>query len=220
MTPHISGKSNGESRYNPPGLAWAFTTFHAANWHPLTWILHDQFFGIGASHLLMNTLRSRHVTRFLVLLREHMPLAQRAVAPSLHHPLRGIGGMGVEQKISCPHFSDCCTLTLTLCEAPSGSRYLWTAIARAGLIGQTDAWVTPSIMLLIDYQPLRRFAPYWRAITRQPQNCGHYCEEIAVIRSRVGVGRHDFDKRNRVEGLSHTRPRPITLRLSTRLCRM
>jgi tetratricopeptide (TPR) repeat protein len=38
------------------GLAWAFTTFHSGNWHPLTWIAHmidSQFFGIFAGgHLL------------------------------------------------------------------------------------------------------------------------------------------------------------------------
>lgn len=40
------------------GLAWAFTTFHVANWHPLTWISHmidSQFFGTNAGgHLLVN----------------------------------------------------------------------------------------------------------------------------------------------------------------------
>ncbi|PYJ14541.1 MAG: hypothetical protein DME94_09000, partial [Verrucomicrobia bacterium] len=33
------------------GLAWAFTTFHVANWHPLTWISHMvdcQLFGMNA----------------------------------------------------------------------------------------------------------------------------------------------------------------------------
>src|SRR6476660_4476847 len=42
------------------GLAWAFTTFHAANWHPLTWISHMidcQLFGMNAGrHLLVNAL--------------------------------------------------------------------------------------------------------------------------------------------------------------------
>src|SRR5438552_11599725 len=42
------------------GLAWAFTTFHATNWHPLTWISHMidcQFFRINAGrHLLVNAL--------------------------------------------------------------------------------------------------------------------------------------------------------------------
>src|SRR5246127_1372517 len=42
------------------GLAWAFTTFHVANWHPLTWISHMidcQLFGLKAGgHLFVNTL--------------------------------------------------------------------------------------------------------------------------------------------------------------------
>src|SRR5262245_65641331 len=42
------------------GLAWAFTTFHQANWHPLTWIAHmvdSQLFGMFAGgHLLVNAL--------------------------------------------------------------------------------------------------------------------------------------------------------------------
>lgn len=42
------------------GLAWAFTTFHQANWHPLTWIAHmidSQLFGMKAGgHLLVNAL--------------------------------------------------------------------------------------------------------------------------------------------------------------------
>src|SRR5262249_15575348 len=42
------------------GLAWAFTTFHEGNWHPLTWIAHmidSQLFGtIAGGHLLINAL--------------------------------------------------------------------------------------------------------------------------------------------------------------------
>ena len=42
------------------GLAWAFTTFHEANWHPLTWLAHmidSQLFGtIAGGHLLVNAL--------------------------------------------------------------------------------------------------------------------------------------------------------------------
>src|SRR6266481_6834302 len=42
------------------GLAWAFTTFHATNWHPLTWISHVvdcQLFRTNAGrHLLVNAL--------------------------------------------------------------------------------------------------------------------------------------------------------------------
>jgi hypothetical protein len=42
------------------GIAWAFTTFHSGNWHPLTWIAHmidSQLFGMFAGgHLLVNAL--------------------------------------------------------------------------------------------------------------------------------------------------------------------
>src|SRR4029077_18331705 len=42
------------------GLAWAFTTFHSGNWHPLTWIAHmidSQLFGrLAGGHLLVNAL--------------------------------------------------------------------------------------------------------------------------------------------------------------------
>ena len=42
---------------NGTDLRWAFTAFHAGNWHPLTWISHMadcQFFGLnaGAHHFV------------------------------------------------------------------------------------------------------------------------------------------------------------------------
>src|SRR5579871_6503421 len=40
------------------GVGWAFTAFHAGNWHPLTWLVHMldcQLFGANAgSHHLVN----------------------------------------------------------------------------------------------------------------------------------------------------------------------
>jgi hypothetical protein len=42
------------------GVVWAFTTFHAANWHPLTWLSHmidAQLFGLNPGlHLAINAL--------------------------------------------------------------------------------------------------------------------------------------------------------------------
>ena len=50
-------------------MAWAFTTFHAANWHPLTWLSHmldSQLFGMNAGgHLFVNALI--HVANTLLL---------------------------------------------------------------------------------------------------------------------------------------------------------
>ena len=41
---------------SPAGIAWAFSSFHAANWHPLTWLSHmldGQLYGLwpGGHHL-------------------------------------------------------------------------------------------------------------------------------------------------------------------------
>src|SRR5688572_21908678 len=51
------------------GLKWAFTTFHAANWHPLTWLSHmfdSQLFGLVAGrHVFANVLL--HVFNTLLL---------------------------------------------------------------------------------------------------------------------------------------------------------
>ena len=51
------------------GIGWAFTTFHASNWHPLTWLSHMfdvQLFGLSAGkHLLMSALI--HVANTLLL---------------------------------------------------------------------------------------------------------------------------------------------------------
>ena len=50
-------------------IAWAFTTFYQANWHPLTWISHmidSQIFGMnGGGHLFVNALI--HVANTLLL---------------------------------------------------------------------------------------------------------------------------------------------------------
>lgn len=55
------------------GLKWAFTTFHANNWHPLTWISHMMdcaLFGVdpGAHHLVNVLFHSANATLLFLLL--------------------------------------------------------------------------------------------------------------------------------------------------------
>jgi len=61
--PHIQGGLTGES------ISWAFTTGHASNWHPLTWISHMvdyKLFGLTpGGHHLVNVLW--HVANTLLL---------------------------------------------------------------------------------------------------------------------------------------------------------
>jgi tetratricopeptide (TPR) repeat protein len=151
------------------GLAWAFTTFHAANWHPLTWISHMidcQLFGIsGGRHLLMNALI--HVANTLLVFwflfrttHARWPSALVAALFALHPLHVESVAWASERKDTLSTFFGMLSLIayVRYAEAPSISRYVWTAIALAlGLLAKPILVTWPFVMLLIDYWPLRRF---------------------------------------------------------------
>ncbi|MBI5904115.1 MAG: hypothetical protein HZB86_00945 [Deltaproteobacteria bacterium] len=78
-----------------PGVKWAFTTFHAANWHPLTWLSHMadvEWFGMWAGgHHGTNVLlhAGSTVVLFLALRRMTGSLWRSGMAAALFgaHPL-------------------------------------------------------------------------------------------------------------------------------------
>ena len=78
------------------GIGWAFTSSHACNWHPLTWLSHMldcQFYGRNpAGHHLTNVLlhAATAIVLFLVLQRATGDLWPSALVAALFavHPLR------------------------------------------------------------------------------------------------------------------------------------
>jgi Flp pilus assembly protein TadD len=150
------------------GLAWAFTTFHAANWHPLTWIAHmidSQLFGMNAGgHLLVNALI--HVANTLLvfwfLLRTTHTRWPSALVAALFalHPLHVESvAWASERKDTLSAFFGLLSLIayVRYTEAPSISRYVWTAITLGlGLLAKPMLVTWPFVMLLLDYWPLRR----------------------------------------------------------------
>src|SRR6185369_3279350 len=57
----------------PAGLRWAFTTFYASNWHPLTWLSHmadGTLFGLipGAHHFVNVLFHAANVALLFTLL--------------------------------------------------------------------------------------------------------------------------------------------------------
>src|SRR5437588_7646070 len=151
------------------GLAWAFTTFHVANWHPLTWISHKidcQFFGMNAGgHLLVNALI--HVTNTLLvfwfLLRTTHARWPSALVAALFalHPLHVESvAWASERKDTLSTFFGLLSLIayVRYVEAPSSIRYVWTAITLAlGLLAKPRLVTWPFVMLLLDYWPLGRW---------------------------------------------------------------
>src|SRR5213082_1127624 len=156
------------------GLTWAFTTFHVANWHPLTWISHMidcQFFGMNAGgHLLVNALMHAANTLlvFWFLLRTTHARWSSALVAALFalHPLHVESvAWAAERKDTLSTFFGLLSLIAytRYAEAPSIRRYAWTAITLAlGLLAKPVLVTWPFVMLLLDYWPLRRLARWTR----------------------------------------------------------
>jgi len=122
------------------GLAWAFTTFYQANWHPLTWISHmidSQLFGLRAgAHLLVNALLSAaNNARAVAQRADRGAFCAASVA-------RGIGGVGSRtQRYALDLFRPAFANRLhAICRDALAQvvRLDWCR-ACAGIDGQTDA---------------------------------------------------------------------------------
>ena len=150
------------------GLAWAFTTFHEANWHPLTWLAHmidSQLFGtIAGGHLLVNALMhaANTVLLFWFLLRTTHARWSSALVAALFalHPLHVESvAWAAERKDTLSTFFGLLSLIayVRYAEAPSIRRYAWTAVTLTlGLLAKPMLVTWPFVMLLLDYWPLRR----------------------------------------------------------------
>lgn len=152
------------------GLVWAFTTFYAANWHPLTWISHMvdcQLFGMNAGrHLLLNALihTANTLLLFCFLLRTTRAQWPSALVAALFalHPLHVESvAWASERKDTLSTFFGLLSLIAytRYAEAPSIRRYAWVALMLAlGLLAKPMLVTWPFVMLLLDYWPLGRLA--------------------------------------------------------------
>src|SRR6266550_7568972 len=175
------------------GVAWAFSTFDQGNWHPLTWIAHmmdSQLFGMNAGgHLLVNALI--HIANTLLvfwfLFRTTHARWPSALAAALFalHPLHVESvAWAAERKDTLSTFFGLLSLIayVRYAEAPSISRYVWTAVTLAlGLMSKPMLVTWPFVMLLLDYWPLRRF----RAQERDQRLQGASQSEAATTTPRL-----------------------------------
>ena len=183
------------------GLAWAFTTFYAGNWHPLTWISHmidSQLFGLFAGgHLLVNALihAANTLLVFWLLLRTTHARWSSALVAALFalHPLHVESvAWASERKDTLSTFFGLLSLIayVRYAEAPSIRRYAWTAIMLVlGLLAKPMLVTWPFVMLLLDYWPLGRFASMVgtsRCDVRTPQRgVLTFASQWSVVRSLV-----------------------------------
>ncbi len=152
------------------GLGWAFTTLHASNWHPLTWLSHMldvQLFGLdpGPHHLVNVAFHAANAALlFLVLVRMTGARGRSAFVAVLFavHPLHVESVAWVaERKDVLSTFFGLLALGayVRYAERPSPRRYALVALAFAASLLAKPMWVTfPLLLLLLDAWPLRRIA--------------------------------------------------------------
>jgi Flp pilus assembly protein TadD len=152
------------------GVRWAFTTYHAANWHPLTWISHMvdcQLFGTKpGGHLLVNAVihAGNTLLVFWFLFRTTGARWSSALVAALFalHPVHVESvAWASERKDTLSTFFGLLSLIayIRYTELPSSSRYIWIGITLAlGLLAKPMLVTWPFLMLLLDYWPLGRLS--------------------------------------------------------------
>ncbi len=152
------------------GIVWAFTHFHSANWHPLTWLSHMldcQLYGLNhpSGHHLTNILlhAASAILVFLVLRRMTGDLWPSAFVAALFaiHPLRVESVAWVAERkdiLSGLLFMLTLAAYVGYVRRPfSLCRYLLvTALFVLGLMAKAMLVTLPVVLLLLDYWPLER----------------------------------------------------------------
>jgi Flp pilus assembly protein TadD len=156
------------------GLAWAFSTMHFTNWHPLTWLSHMvdvELFGLNprGHHLTSLLLHALNSTLLFLLLSRmtgaNWPSAFAAAAFAVH-PLRVESVAWIaERKDVLGGFFWILTMGayVRYTERTTLWRYLCVVLLFAlGLMAKPMLVTLPFALLLLDYWPLSRF-PRWGA---------------------------------------------------------
>jgi len=151
------------------GIIWAFTTTHASNWHPLTWLSHVldcQIYGLNSGRHHVTSLLFHVVNTlllFVVLKRTTGALWRSALVAALFalHPLHVESVAWVaERKDVLSTFFWMITIWgyIVYVERPGFGRYLLVLVLLAlGLMAKPMLVTLPFVLLLLDYWPLGRF---------------------------------------------------------------
>lgn len=157
----------------PAGIVWAFTTSHASNWHPLTWISHMldvQCFGLhaGAHHFVSVLLHVANAVLLLLFLKRLTGGFRRSAIVAFIFALHPLHVESVAWAAERKDVLSSCFFLLTLlayiryvsasAERRALSYTVTLLLFAAGLLCKSMLVTLPFVLLLLDYWPLRRFS--------------------------------------------------------------
>jgi tetratricopeptide (TPR) repeat protein len=168
------------------GVQWAFTTFHAHNWHPLTWLslqLDSQLFGTSAP-VYHRTNVVLHAVNTLLLFWLLQRLTGAMWCSALVAALFGLHPTHVESVAWISERKDVLSALFWLltmaayawyAERPSMGRYVLVVLAFVlGLMAKPMLVTLPTVLLLLDYWPLRRWPAEQPHATRYAPASWHW----------------------------------------------
>lgn len=169
-----AGDRHVQSGLTAEGVKWAFTTFHASNWHPLTWLSHmldASLFGPnpGPQHFVNVLFHAANaVLLFVLLFRLTNKLWPATFVAALFawHPLHveSVAWISERKDVLSMFFGLLTLMTYvgyaqksTAHNPQSTVRYITTLVLFAlGLMAKPMLVTLPCVMLLLDIWPLGR----------------------------------------------------------------
>ena len=149
-------------------VRWAFTSFHASNWHPLTWLSHMadvELFGTGAAgphveNALLHALNACLVFLWLSGLTGSVGRSAAVAALFALHPQRveSVAWISERKDLLCACFTLLSLLAWTRF-ARHGSRAAYGVAfgcMALGLLAKPMVVSLPLLLLVLDFWPLRR----------------------------------------------------------------
>jgi tetratricopeptide (TPR) repeat protein len=189
---------------NPPvqaGLTsesaiWAFTSFHASNWHPLTWLSHMadvELFGTSAAgphveNAFLHALNACLLFVWLVGVTGSFGRSAAVAALFALHPQRveSVAWIAERKDLLCACFSFLALIAWTRF-ALRGSRVAYAlalAAMAVGLLAKPMLVSLPLLLLVLDFWPLRRGL---RVAEKLPFGALAVASSLITMRAQVGA---------------------------------
>jgi Flp pilus assembly protein TadD len=160
-------------------VAWAFTTAHASNWHPLTWMSHaldSSLYGLApvGHHLTSLLLHAANTALVFLWLSAATGFLGRSAFVALVfglHPLHveSVAWVAERKDVLSAFFLLLALIAYTsYARKPSPARYALVALAFiAGLLSKPMVVTLPVLLLVIDRWPLQRTESWRRLIVEK-----------------------------------------------------
>ncbi len=166
---YITSNPHVRAGLTSPTVKWAFTTYDAANYHPLTWLSHAldyQMFGLNAAahHEVNVLLHAANAVLLFLLLRAATGFTWRSLFVAAVFALHPVNVESVawaaERKnvLSMFFFLLALQAYVWYARRPAVKRYaLVVLLFTAALLSKPQVITFPFLLLLLDYWPLGRF---------------------------------------------------------------